>query len=324
MIKVDLGRKATFDTMSALDLYPEDEAVRLRRLRDASGDLERPGREPTSSPQKLSGRDGYQANFLEDWSIDLPLLTGDRADDMVPLSDGSGVELKYRHFSCVMSRSRRLPLITACNIDGSKSRKLPRISTWSFDGRIPRECQVGDELYFQNELDRGHMVRREDPVWGSLAEAKQANEDTFHFTNSCPQMAGVNQVTWLGLEDYILNHTRSDSMRVSVFTGPYFSEDDIEYRSLLIPMAFWKVVAIVTEDGRPSATAYKVSQDEELGQLEHVFGKYKTFQISVASVMEDTGLDFSKLVPYDGISEHERAGGAAQRQQISDLTDIRI
>ena len=55
-------------------------------------------------------------------------------------------------------------------------------------------------------------------------------------------MAGVNQHIWLGLEDYVLQHARADKMRVSVFTGPFFSKDDLGYRDALVPLAFWKVV----------------------------------------------------------------------------------
>src|SRR5262245_59534327 len=149
------------------------------------------------------------------------------------------------------------------------------------------------------------MVRREDPIWGSMAVAHRANRDTFHFTNSCPQMAGVNQRVWLGLENYVLHNARADGMRVSVFTGPFFSDDDLEYRGAVVPLSFWKVVAIVTENGRPSATAYKVSQARELAELEFVYGAYKTFQISVRQVIDGTGIDFSGLVNYDGFSEHE-------------------
>jgi endonuclease G, mitochondrial len=85
----------------------------------------------------------------------------------------------------------------------------------------------------------------------------------------------------------------------------FFSDDDLEYRGALIPRAFWKVVAIVTETGRPSATAYKVDQIEELGELEYVYAGYKTFQLSIKQVMDETEIDFSNLLEYDGFSQHD-------------------
>jgi endonuclease G len=238
---------------------------------------------------------------------------------------GSGYELKYRNFSVVLSASRRLPIITAANIDAQESRRIGRTDIWRFDGRLDKADQWGDELYFKRGLDRGHMVRREDPVWGSLESATEANADTFHFTNCCPQMPGVNQQTWHGLEDYILHHARADGMRVTVFTGPYFTADDLDHVSgAKIPLAFWKVVAIVTDAGRPSATAYEVSQARELSELEFVYAGYKTFQISIQQVIDRTSLDFSALVPYDGFSQHEAETGETLAEVLDTLEAVRI
>jgi endonuclease G len=310
----DLSRKATYERMQRLPL-PSIEAERL----------ERAGAEPTTDAAEFAGRPGYREDFLDGWRIELPLATGEKKADMRKLRRGSrGVELKYRNFSVVMSVSRRMPMLTACNIDGKRSRKLPRINTWSFDGRLDKEDQLGDALYDGNNLDRGHMVRREDPVWGSLRLASQANEDSFHFTNSCPQMNRVNQVIWLGLEDHILNHTREDDMRVCVFTGPFFTDNDLPYRDALIPLSFWKVVAIVTEDDRPSATAYKVGQEHELSGLEYVFGAYKTFQISIQQVIDDAQLGFHPLLEYDGFSARERSTGVRRQEQLESLEQVLV
>lgn len=311
MATADLSRKATLASMEF--------------LKNPLLEIEAPGHEPTTSADVFEDRNGYNADFLNGWSIPLPKGIGDREADMRRLRrGGTGFELTYRNFSVIMSASRRLPMVTAANINGLDSRKVPRIDRWSFDGRLDKEDQWGDEIYANNQLDRGHMVRREDPIWGDLDVAKEANRDTFHFTNSCPQMAGVNQVTWLGLEDYILQHARADGMKVSVYTGPFFREDDLEYRSALIPGAFWKVVAIVTEDGRPSATAYKVDQVEALSDLEFVFAAYKTFQISIQQVIDEAQIDFSSLVEYDGFSQHESVTHQPLVEVIERLENIRI
>ncbi|MBO0720273.1 MAG: DNA/RNA non-specific endonuclease [Blastocatellia bacterium] len=312
MSRADLNRKASLKTM-------------IRLGGEGLEGLERPGSEPETAPEEFEGRDGYDPSFLEGWEIALPLATGDAEKDMRMLKrGGSGVELKYTHFSVIMSVSRRLPMLTAVNIDGSDARRASRLPTWSFDGRLDKSDQWGDEIYAKNNLDRGHMVRREDPIWGSPDLATLANADTFHFTNSCPQMAGVNQVTWHGLEDYVLRNARADGMKVSVFTGPFFSDKDLEYRGALIPNAFWKVVAIVTEDGRPSATAYKVSQVRELEELEYVYAGYKTYQISVQQVIDATKINFSPLVEYDGFSQQERQQGEPMQERLDSLENIRI
>ncbi|WP_262923102.1 DNA/RNA non-specific endonuclease [Hymenobacter cellulosilyticus] len=154
--------------------------------------------------------------------------------------------------------------------------------------------------------------------------AKQANADTFHFTNSCPQMASVNQKTWVGLENHILKMAKADGMRINVYTGPFFSDADVDYRGAKIPLAFWKVVAIVTEDGRPSATAYKISQQQELSELEYIFAGYLTYQISVQEVMDQTGINFSALLDYDGFTQRAVVTGERTIELINNLDRVKI
>jgi len=318
MPTANLNLKASLSSMKRIgDIVAEKANIVMTES------LERAGHEPTTNAEAFEDRNGYENDFLDGWKIKLPELKGEAKSDMRKLRrGGTGVELKYQNFSVIMSVSRRLPLITAVNINGEEAKKEARISVWSFDGRLDKEDQAGDALYDNNILDRGHMVRREDPVWGALS--KKANDDTFHFTNSCPQIAGVNQVIWLGLENYVLSHAKSDDMKVNVYTGPYFHKRDMEYRDVKIPAAFWKVVAIVKEDGTPSATAYKVSQKKELSDLEFVYGKYKTFQVSIREVMKDTGLDFGALIDYDGFSHHEAGTGEVMERTLEDFSDIMI
>ena len=87
-------------------------------------------------------------------------------------------------------------------------------------------CGKDFELYNclnNNDLDRGHLVRRLDPCWGSAATARQANRDSNFFTNIGPQHKNLNQKLWLDLEDHILSNTDDENARVSVFVGcvPY-------------------------------------------------------------------------------------------------------
>jgi endonuclease G len=92
-----------------------------------------------------------------------------------------------------MNAARRMPLYSAVNIDGTQLRRIARSGDkWRFDPRIPTEAQVGDTVSKNNDMDRGHMTRRLDPVWGTPAVAEHADADTFHFTNACPQHKDLN------------------------------------------------------------------------------------------------------------------------------------
>ena len=120
-------------------------------------------------------------------------------------------ELKYQHFSVVMSRSRRLCIFSAGNIDGSRPRRFKRPS-WRLDPRIPASQQIREECYGNAPLfARGHMTRREDPIWGEPDEAALGNSDSMHVTNTVPQMQPFNAGIWLALESYALEHARVGS-----------------------------------------------------------------------------------------------------------------
>ena len=265
------------------------------------------------SIDQFEDKHGYEPTFLG-VIVPLPQVAAPFENDLAPLLDDSGSELKYEHFSVVMNKARRLAHFTAVNIDGSHLQRPPRKrDVWYFDPRISRDYQTGPELYADNQLDRGHLVRRLDPVWGT--QALQAQEDTFHFTNCAPQHARLNQNTWLGLEDYILGNSAVDGLRVTVFTGPVFREDDMLYRDTYrIPADFWKVVVVVKDDGQLSATAYLLTQRGLLGTLE-VFGPYKTYQVSVSQIEALAGLSFGDLSshdplasPFESITLHEVMG----------------
>lgn len=258
----------------------------------------------------FKGRDGYDPGFLG-LPVPLPGLN-QLAADAAEATEADGQKTKvlnYRHFSVQYSRSRKVPILTAVNIDGEKSRKVKRgDDQWFQDLRLPQEIQLGEKDYGRNVIDRGHMVRREDPVWGSPDEAVQANFDTFHYTNAAPQHADLNQraTAWLGLENYILENTRTKGLKVSVFTGPVLRPDDPSDpdfpRLGPIPREFWKIVAAIdAETGKLYATGFVLSQGKMIADLTEaiVFGDWNSYQVPISMIAQATGLDFSALQSVD-------------------------
>lgn len=281
-----------------------------------------PGMEaPTAA--SLAGREGYRPDFLGTGRrVRLPLLSPEQEEDAVPVPGRSDFVLAYTHFSVVMCQSRRLCYFTAVNIDGNQSANLRRADNWYLDPRIPDDAQWGNELYRNNNLDRGHMVRRLDPVWGPAAVAKAANNDTFFYTNSCPQHAALNQRTWNDLEDYILVNADQRNLKISVFTGPVLAANDPPYRGAQIPLDYWKVVVMVRTDGRLSATAYMLTQRNLADDFEapgFVFGPFRTYQVPIARVEGTTGLSFGNLSDFDPLGGTEAATTVRELQSASDL-----
>lgn len=253
----------------------------------------------------LTGRTGYDPAFLGGGAaVPLPPPpTGPFAAPAVVAAAAPGVRkyvLDYTHFSVVMNAKRRMPYYCAVNIDGRSLKKFPRGDAWFLDPRIKPVEQAGDELYRNNDLDRGHMVRRLDPVWGPDAVAQRADADTFCFTNACPQHKDLNQKEWARLEDYVLDNARAEEFKVCVLTGPVFAENDPEYRGFRLPQEFWKILAIRRGDtGKLSVTGYMLSQKDMISGFEFAYGKFKTYQVKVSKIAALTGLDFTALAASD-------------------------
>jgi endonuclease G len=278
-------------------------------------------------PADLAGRGGYSASFLGGGlKVPLPRLRADITADLARPSDGTArrpYELRYTHFGCFHSKSRKTARFTAVNMDGARARKVKRASPdlWFYDLRIDRALQLGQD-FFPGDLDRGHLVRREDPNWGSLAQ--QANDDTFHYTNCGLQHAGMNRskALWQGLENYILDSARTQGFRACVFTGPILANDDpaLGMDDVLIPREYWKVVVMPKAGGGLHATAYLLSQGDLIRKLLEErgaagrgtneapnegfeLGPYRTFQIAIRHIEQATGLNWPALASADPLAD---------------------
>lgn len=243
----------------------------------------------------LKDRKGYDTHFL-DVTVALP-KPGKSHTVLETEFDGNAIPCM--HFSSVMSESRRLPILTAVNIDGALKKNLKRNNAWGYDPRIDKGVQIGHkEFYGPAVFDKGHMVRREDPGWGeTLDEARLGEEDSFMYTNAVPQMPQLNQRSWLSLEDYVLENAKTHGFRISVFTGPVFREDDPVYQGVPVPLDFWKVVAIIDDDtGELSVSAYMLSQEGMMPEEGFRYGPFKTFQVPLSKVAAAADLKFSRAM----------------------------
>ena len=275
------------------------------------------------APDLSGGRSGYQEHFLgkNDLAVPLPEVDESLTGNTARVKGREDGLLTYTHFSIRMRADRRLPFFTAVNIDGGALFNFPRgTDRWFMDDRLADPGQqIGGELYERNSLDRGHLVRRLDPAWGQTrAEAKRAEEETFFFTNCSPQHSILNQKTWLSLEDYILSNASTQNLKVSVFSGPVMNENNRDYRGVKIPEEFWKVAVIINAfTGKLSATGYVLSQADYLGDLEFVFGEFKTYQVPISRIEQKTKLAFG-LDAYDPLARTE----ARPEREIREALDL--
>jgi endonuclease G len=240
---------------------------------------------------------GYDRDFLGE-TIDVPALGAAVRDDVATTVDGRQV-VPYTHFSLQMKASRRFAFWVAWNIDGGALKALSRTGIkFVKDPRVPEDMQVGDELYVDNDLDRGHLARRADLVWGSLPVAQKANVDSFFFTNITPQIDDFNQSSrdgvWGRLEDALLADVDVEDLKVSVFGGPVFHDDDRIYRGTPLPREYWKVLAF-RQGARLKARAFLLTQN--LDQLEALeLDEFRVFQTSLTDLEARSDLRFPDVL----------------------------
>ncbi|MCR9136768.1 MAG: DNA/RNA non-specific endonuclease [Alphaproteobacteria bacterium] len=274
----------------------------------------------------------------------------------------SAIELRYQHFSIVMNGARRLAYFTACNIHGEsligysrsgdsfydytaastafrESMEGAEADSWADDTRIGADALTG-ALYYKStpnrlvdakghedldptpNFDRGHLVRRLDPCWGTRDKALLAERDSFFWTNAVPQTSRFNQGKakgllgqkegrlWQGVENYLLRNAWAMDTRVTVFTGPVFADDDPVYSdksgsiALQVPLKFWKVL-VWKEDGELKSLALvadqlktmkKKPEDAEALADADQLDLMENFLTTVAKVEKLTGFEFGPAV----------------------------
>ncbi|MBW4618098.1 MAG: DNA/RNA non-specific endonuclease [Cyanosarcina radialis HA8281-LM2] len=268
---------------------------------------------------------GYAENFLGA-SIPKPKAATDEVED--DLLEVGGVQaIDYMHFSLAMSRSRRFARWVAWNVDGGSLQRLNRSGIkFKKDPRLPNDAQVGDEIYRNNPLDRGHIARRADLLWGPLSEARKANTDSFFFTNITPQHEAFNQSSasgiWGALEDAIFADVDVENLRIAVMGGPIFSESDPVYRGIQLPQQFWKTIYFrETGNAAIEVKGYVLTQADLLDRLEILqLPEFSVYEVPLSTIGQMTGLS----LPPGSRAGRETAAIAKQEKirRISSVKEI--
>lgn len=109
------------------------------------------------------------------------------------------------------------------------------------DVRFPKASR---EDYSRSGFDKGHMAPRADMRWNC-----QALEESYYFTNICPQDHEMNSQAWRKIEEL----TRRLAKRygsVFIICGPIFGGDNPrKIGGVSVPNAFFKALAVSTADG---------------------------------------------------------------------------
>jgi len=297
---------------------------------------------------------GYDPHFLSGITLPLPKLSASQKRLRAALFSMPGsFELKYTHFSVVQNKKRRLAFYTATNIDGRSWKVLVRKEgAFKKESSIKPSEQLGDELYdfhqsqTDNDFDKGHITKIQDPQWGDDATIRQAAADTMRFVNCLPQHHRLNRGAWKSLEDYIIKKFTTKSgangSKVSLFAGPLFLANDLYYHrkidgeAIQIPCYFWKLIVYPNKQNQLSAVAFLMSQRNlllkqgfvvekkrdvrEMQRLEaDYFGDFssgKPYQVSIPFLQKVTGFDFGVAALHQPYTKTEATEVIYQRVQV--------
>lgn len=142
--------------------------------------------------------------------------------------------------------------------------------------------QAMREDYSGSGWTKGHMMPAADAAFSSTAM-----EETFYFTNICPQNETLNAGDWQYLEKRVRSWAKRYG-KVWVATGPIVGRNKygkIGDRNVVIPDSFFKALLIRRPDGSYSSVAFVMDNDEERYYLKDCY-------MSVDELEALTGFDF--------------------------------
>jgi len=147
------------------------------------------------------------------------------------------------------------------------------------------------EDYSRSGYDKGHMAPRADMRWSC-----QALEESYYFTNICPQDHEMNSQAWRKIEEL----TRRLAKRygsVWVVCGPIFDDSGSKIGSVAVPSAFFKALVVNTSEGYKTV-GFLVDNNPQSFSPRH-------YAVSVDSVEAAIGRNLFPLVDEAAEAEYD-------------------
>lgn len=190
---------------------------------------------------------------------------------------------------------------------------VKRTDAWSVDPKLPAEMQVQESDHKNDGFDKGHLCASEDRVY-----LKEANEQTFYYSNMSPQLNDFNGGLWGKLEARVQTWGRStadgvyDKVYVTKggtlnkllknFKGttvnggtPTTDANGFTIHGLACPEYYYMAV-LSQKDDVFHAIAFLVPHKEGMTRNPSS-DELKEYVVSVDKLEEETGIDFFCNLP---------------------------
>lgn len=247
----------------------------------------------------------YDPQFIAGCNIPLPTL----APRVQAVAFNGGLPIEHSRFSIIFNQERGFAVATAHNIDGRTlipKGIIKRKDSFRFDTKVPNHIQIDNDQGYKgvpnpedNPWDRGHLVRRRSMHWGTEAEARIADKDSYFWTNIVPQHEKLHDTAWGKIEDFMLKTANDANKKACVFQGPVLTPDDPLHTNqpgedpFQIPAGFWKIFCIKHQN-RLRAACFLVWQ-RDFDELVMTFDPVLE-QVRITTIEYLTGLTFTEDV----------------------------
>jgi endonuclease G len=197
--------------------------------------------------------------------------------DQIMCRDGYAIGYSYIH---------RTPdwvsyYITKESVHGTN---VPRSESFKEDLDIPTEYRSGSTDYYHSGYDRGHIAPS-----ASIDYSREANDETFLYSNMAPQLPGFNRNmmgysgVWGAIEDKERKWVKARNI-LYIVAGTHFEEPSEQINDNVgIPTAFYK---IIFDPIRVEAIAFWMTQDLNSAH------KMSEYVKTIDEIEAITGLDF--------------------------------
>lgn len=244
---------------------------------------------------------GYEIPHLNDQNV--------YADHYVTM-DG----VKILNYALEWDNSKRHANWVAFTFDTTTSADVvKRTDAWAVDPQLPAEMQTQESDHKGDGFDKGHLCASEDRVY-----LKEANEQTFYYSNMSPQLNDFNGGFWGKLEARVQTWGRSTTAgtydKVYVTKGgtlnkllknfkgtavsggtPTTDANGFTIHGLACPEYYFMAI-LSQKDDVFHAIAFLVPHKEGLPKNPSS-DNFKQYVVSVDKLEEETGIDFFCNLP---------------------------
>ena len=289
------------------------------RLRIAFVDGDRVGIEYkldiTQEIQNVNANDPIEGkSFVTDYSM--PHLNPDNYYVEHIASYGNE---EYLNFAYEWVENKKHTAWVAFSFDEITSQKnVSRSDAWAEDPLLPTGWCPEESNHKSAGCDKGHLCASEDRVY-----SKEANEQTFYYSNMSPQMSSFNGGFWASFEILVQKWARSggytklyvtkggtvDQLLVN-FTGtrkgndgvlPQTDANGFTKKGLACPKYYYMAI-LAEKENEYHAIGFWMEHRDDYGYEYDNFAPsdvMKTFALSIDDLEKNTGLDFFCNLPDD-------------------------